>query len=87
MTRKNKMQARRKRDSEKEKKMKIQNSKPKIKNLNTKRCTRSTSLVMMDTDMERAKKKASHFEREMCFKGEVGKKKGRRQKGKNGHQK
>jgi hypothetical protein len=51
MTRENQMQARGKRDNEEEKKMNTQNSKPKIKNLNTKRCMRSTYLVMMDTKM------------------------------------
>jgi hypothetical protein len=40
-----------KKDNEEEKKMNTQNSKPKIKNLNTKRCMRSTYLVMMDTKM------------------------------------
>jgi hypothetical protein len=55
MIRENKMQAKGKRDNEKEKKMKTQNSKPKIKNLNTKRCMRSTYLVMMDTNMQREK--------------------------------
>lgn len=51
MIRENKLQARGKRDNEEEKKMKTQNSKPKIKNFNTKRCMRSAYLVMMDIDM------------------------------------
>jgi hypothetical protein len=57
MTRKNKTQARGKKNNKEKKKKKIQNSKLEIKNLNTKRCTRNASLVMMDTKMQKAKKR------------------------------
>jgi hypothetical protein len=57
MIRENKLQVRGKRDNAEEKKMKTQNSKPKNKNLNTKRCMRSASLVMMDIEIQRAKKR------------------------------
>jgi hypothetical protein len=61
MTRENKMQIRGTKDNEEKHKMKTQNSKPKIKNLNTKRCMKNTSLVMMDIDMQRAKKRHCIF--------------------------